>query len=217
MKRLIILLISSLFSVTAIAQDVTGYWRGILKFSPQFNIVLGLEVSTTPEGKRLVISSPNQGMTGLEPTTFSIDNNKLTFKDNKLNASFTGTFTGETLSGVFTQGGDVPVIFKRLTPEDVARLANERQWFGDLQISKFSSLPLVLNIAVIAEGYHVTLDSPKQESYAIPISTFNLSADKLSFKSAVLNASYEATWQQDAWQGTFVQGMAMPLTLKKKH
>jgi hypothetical protein len=32
----------------------------------------------------------------------------------------------------------------------------------------------------------------------------------------MINASYQAQWQQDEWQGTFIQGRAMPLNLKKK-
>lgn len=74
----------------------------------------------------------------------------------------------------------------------------------------------MLNVAVIAGGYHVTLDSPKQQSYGIPVDQFSMSAEQLSFSSKMINASYQAQWQQDEWQGTFIQGRAMPLNLKKK-
>lgn len=215
MKRFILLCMSVMLGSNIQAQELSGHWRGLLNFAPEYGIVLGFELKQQGDGYQLLLSSPNQGMSGREPSSFRLEANQLHFKDEALNASFSGTFDGNKLTGVFTQRREIPITLTRLPAEASARLANERQWFGDLQVSKTASLPLVLNIAVLASGYHVTLDSPKQQSFGIPIDEFNLSENSLSFKSELIQASYQASWQQDAWHGTFVQGMAMPLVLKK--
>lgn len=216
MKRFILLCLSAFLTASLQAQDLSGHWRGLLNIAPEVSIVLGFELKPEGEGYQLLLSSPNQGMSGREPSSFQLEANQLQFKDDALNASFNGTFDGDTLTGVFSQRRDIPITLTRLSAEAGARLHNEQQWFGDLQVSKTASLPLVLNIAVLASGYHVTLDSPKQQSFGIPVNEFELTTDSLSFKSALIHASYQASWQQDAWHGTFVQGMAMPLVLKKK-
>ncbi len=216
MKPMTVLLAAALFSVNSMAQDLSGHWRGVLQFAPEFSIVLGLKFTPDADGYQLELSSPNQGSGGQAPTTFSIDGNNLSFTDDKLKAKFSGAFNGETLSGTFTQGRDVAITLQRLPQDALARLQHEQRWFGDLPISKTASLPLVLNVAVVADGYHVTLDSPKQQSFGIPVNQFSQTGNTLSFSSALINASYQASWQQDEWQGTFVQGMAIPLNLKKK-
>ena len=216
MKHLILLLVSVLCSLNLQAQDLAGHWRGVLKFAPEFSIVLALELTPDEQGYQLQLMSPNQSLNSMAPSSFTITGNSLQFTDDKLKATFSGTFNGDTLTGTFTQRGDIPITLTRLSAEAVSRLQHEQQWFGELQISKSASLPLVLNVAVIADGYHVTLDSPKQQSFGIPVNEFSVSDSSLSFASALISASYQANWQQDQWQGTFVQGMAMPLILKKK-
>lgn len=217
MKTLFTLTAALLLSFASIAQDYSGNWRGILSFAPEYRIVLGFELTQTEQGYKLALLSPNQTMQPLEPTSYKIDGDTLSFSDDKLKASFSGRFEGDTLTGTFSQRQDVQLTLTRLTEQDLNRLKHEQQWAGDLKISADASLPLVLNVAVIAGGYNVTLDSPKQQSFGIPVDQFSVSADSLQFGSKLINASYQGTWQQDQWQGTFVQGMAMPLNLKKKH
>ncbi|WP_333609104.1 hypothetical protein [Arsukibacterium sp.] len=206
---------SSVFAAQA-AEQLAGHWRGVLQFSAETGVVLGIELTPEADGYQMTLISPNQSLTSIEPTRFTIDGNSLSFNDDSLRAQFSGEFDGNTLKGVFTQGRNMPITLTRLSAESVARLEHEQQWAGELMISRSASLPLVLNVAVIEEGYHVTLDSPKQQSFGIPITEFSITKQQLNFKSAMINASYQGNWQQDAWQGSFVQGQAMPLTLKKK-
>lgn len=216
MKNLLLTCSLLLGSLGAHATDYSGNWRGVLQLAPEVGIVLGMELTQTADGYQLVLLSPNQSMEEMLPTSFSLKGNTLQFTDEKLRATFKGQFDGDSLSGVFQQGRDMPITLKRLSAADTARLSNEQQWFGELQLSRSATLPLVLNVAVTTGGYHVTLDSPKQQSYGIPVSEFSLTDKQLSFSSAMINASYQGNWQQDEWQGTFVQGQAMPLNLKKK-
>lgn len=216
MKKILLSSCLLLTSFSNLAEDYNGHWRGVLELAPGVSIVLGIELSTTEQGYQLQLFSPNQHSQPILPSSITLEGRKLEFLADSLRASFSGDFDGEQLKGVLTQGRAMPITLSRLTSDDLARLKHEQQWVGDLAISHNASLPLVLNVAVIAGGYHVTLDSPKQESAYIPVDQFSVSKSQLSFSSKMISASYQGQWQQDQWQGTFIQGQAMPLNLKKK-
>lgn len=213
------ILISSgllLASFASLAEDYSGNWRGVLQLAPEVGIVLGVKLSPAEQGYQLELFSPNQHSEPILPSSMTLQGTKLQFAADALSANFSGEFAGDQLTGVFTQGRAIPITLTRLSDADTKRLAQEQQWAGELALGNNASLPLVLNVAVIAGGYHITLDSPKQQSYGIPVDQFSISAEQLSFSSKMINASYQAQWQQDEWQGTFIQGRAMPLNLKKK-
>ncbi|MCB5227690.1 beta-lactamase family protein [Alishewanella sp. 16-MA] len=216
MKSLLMLISSLALNLNVNAADISGHWRGVLATSPNSGLTLALQIQSSTEGYQLLLRSPNQHSNDIAVSSMTIQDNTLNFTVDALKAAFTGTFDGETLSGTFTQGRPMPLTLSRLTKSDEARLVHEQQLFGELQINANASLPLVLNIAVIANGYHVTLDSPKQQSYGIPVDQFSINEQQLRFGSSMINASYQGTWQDDAWQGSFVQGQAIPLILKKK-
>lgn len=198
------------------ADQLTGKWRGKLQMTPQAALTIGINIDNTAEGYRLSLDSPNQGMFDYSPSQFKIEGNSVQFQDDKLNASFQGTLQQGQLRGEFRQGKTLALNLRKLDDAQLKLLENEGSWYGDLVINNSARLPLVLNIAVADQGYHVTLDSPKQQSFGIPIDKFSLTPETMEFNSAIINASYSATWQDDSWQGTFVQGSAMPLVLKKK-
>lgn len=210
------LLLSVSLSSPLFAEQLTGKWRGKLQMNPQAALIMGININQGPEGYTLTIDSPNQNMFDYSPSQFKVEGNSVQFQDDKLSASFIGTVQDGMLKGEFSQGKALPLNLVRLDDAQRKLLANERSWFGDLIINDSTRLPLVLNIAVAGKGYHVTLDSPKQQSFAIPVDKFSISDNSMKFSSAILNASYSATWQAESWQGTFVQGSAMPLVLKKK-
>lgn len=210
------LLLSMLLSAPLFAEELTGKWRGKLQMTPQAALTLGININNGPQGYTLTIDSPNQGMFDYSPSNFKIDGSNVQFQDDKLKASFTGTLQQGQLRGEFSQGKNLALNLSKLDEAQLKLLDNEGSWFGDLIINNSARLPLVLNIAVTDQGYHVTLDSPKQQSFGIPVETFSLTATKMEFTSALINANYSASWQDDSWQGTFVQGAAMPLVLKKK-
>tara|TARA_R110002126_G_scaffold38993_9_gene116018 strand:- start:537 stop:1166 length:630 start_codon:yes stop_codon:yes gene_type:complete len=198
------------------ADPISGKWRGTLQMTKQSALVIGINIKQDADGYSLTLDSPNQGMFDYRPSQFEITGQSVQFQDDKLNASFKGTLQQDQLHGEFSQGKTLPLQLTKLNEGQLKMLEHEASWFGDLIINNSTRLPLVLNIAVTDNGYHVTLDSPKQQSYGIPVDKFSITSEQLEFSSAIINASYSATWQDDSWQGTFVQGSAMPLALKKK-
>lgn len=210
------LLLMIIFASPADAEQLTGKWRGKLQMAPQAALTIGINITHSAKGYSLTLDSPNQGMFDYSPSQFNIDGNRVQFQDDKLNASFSGTLVDGQLQGEFTQGKTLTLNLTKLNEAQLEMLENEGSWYGDLIINNSARLPLVLNIAVAGDGYHVTLDSPKQQSFGIPVDKFNITPAEMTFSSAIINASYSATWQDGRWQGTFVQGSAMPLVLKKK-
>jgi len=210
------LLLTIIVASAAGAQQLTGKWRGKLQMTPQAALTIGINITRSADDYSLTLDSPNQGMFDYSPSQFSIDGNTVQFQDDKLKASFSGTLAEGKLQGEFTQGKTLALNLTKLDEKQLEMLEIEGSWYGDLVINNSARLPLVLNIAVAGDGYHVTLDSPKQQSFGIPVEKYSITPETMSFSSAIIKASYSATWQDDSWQGTFVQGSAMPLVLKKK-
>lgn len=215
-KTLITGILLGCSSLSSMAADLAGQWRGVLELSPQSQLVIGISIEQQNGQATLTLDSPNQGMFGYVPTEFKVEGQQVSFRDDKLKASFSGMLKDGVLSGDFNQQKVLPLKLKLLDSAAQARLRHEGSWQGDLIINASTQLPLVLNVAVTTEGYLATLDSPKQGSFGIPLNTFSIDNNVLKFSAAVLQASYEAKWQDDSWQGSFVQGAAMPLVFKKK-
>jgi CubicO group peptidase (beta-lactamase class C family) len=209
----------SMSQAFALNSTFDGNWRGELVLPGSIKLAIGIEISA--KHSALTISSPNQGMHNREPTTFSISGNTVSFTDEGLKASFEGTIDGNTLTGTFTQGQARPLVLKKLLSADLKRMKFEGKYVGDLQINKNATLPLVLHVAVIPDGFSAMLDSPSQNSFGIPINEINLDMNTLTFTSSLLGAKFEGnapeadTNSDMTYTGVFIQGMPLPLTLSK--
>lgn len=190
-----------------------GIWRGELVI--QKDIVLPIGIVISEDNTKLTIDSPNQDMFDHVPTTFDILGNDLSFADDGLKAKFQGKLDGNMIEGVFTQGHARPLVLHKLDKTDIERMKFEGKYEGDLVINSSSQLPLVVNIAVIKDGFSAALDSPAQNSFGIPINSIDINDTKLSFSSKMIKASFSGTKEDNSYKGTFVQGMPLPLSLSK--
>ena len=88
-------------------------------------------------------------------------------------------------------------------------------WTGKLNVGP-QTLTLVLHVAHEASGNAVcSLDSPDQGAMNIPVKSDYCSADSISVSLEQLGLSYQGWLKGDEIVGTFMQGMAFPLTLKR--
>jgi len=88
-------------------------------------------------------------------------------------------------------------------------------WTGKLNVGP-QTLTLVLHVAHEASGNAVCLlDSPDQGAMNIPVKSDYCSADSISVSLEQLGLSYQGWLKGDEIVGTFMQGMAFPLTLKR--
>lgn len=215
--RTLLIVLTSLF-IAGNSQANTTHWRGLLELQPGVSIVFGIEIHQQNNERTLTVSSPNQNMFGYIPSEFKLEGNSVFFQDSKLQASFQGQLTDDDqrLVGIFKQQGERALTLLPLSASDnLARQQFEGAWAGELIMNRKNKLPLQLNIAVVHGGYFATLDSPRQQSYGIPVSEISITSNELSFKSELISAEYNAQWQENAWHGEFLQGQVRPLILSR--
>ncbi|RTE85735.1 MULTISPECIES: serine hydrolase [Gammaproteobacteria] len=198
--------------LTVSANDLDGIWRGKMEIQQGVYMAIGIQV----DGDKVSLQSPNQGMFGRTPTNYEVSENQVIFSDTELSIQFEGNLENGVLQGEFIQGRTYEFPLNKLDAEDISRMESfEGRYAGDLVLNGRSTLPLVLNIAVLADGYLATLDSPEQQSYGIPISDLEVSDSTLSFNSPMIQASYEGEFNGELYEGRFLQGQARVLNLKK--
>ena len=96
-----------------------------------------------------------------------------------------------------------------------AQHAMDGVWTGKLNVGP-QTLTIVLHVAHETSGNVVcSLDSPDQGAMNIPVKSDYCSADSISISLAQLALSYQGKLKGDEIVGTFTQGMAFPLTLKR--
>lgn len=104
------------FSIDVHAQqpaDLNGDYVGTL--GP---LSLKLHITAAPDGSLSgTLDSPNQGANGIPCSDFRIDGRRLSFKVPAVNGTWTGTIEngGATLSGTWSQGAPMPLVFSRDT------------------------------------------------------------------------------------------------------
>ena len=96
-----------------------------------------------------------------------------------------------------------------------AQHAMDGVWTGKLNVGP-QTLTLVLHVTHEASGNAVcSLDSPDQGAMNIPVKSDYCSSDSISVSLEQLGLSYQGRLKGDEIVGTFTQGVAFPLTLKR--
>ena len=105
MKEIALILLISLFSLTAFGQDITGQWNGALK-AQGTKLRLVFNVTKTDNGISSTMDSPDQGAKGIPTTTTSFEKSilKITIANAKI--EYEGTLgLDNIIAGTFKQGG----------------------------------------------------------------------------------------------------------------
>ena len=91
-------------------------------------------------------------------------------------------------------------------------------WEGKLKINPEMGLRLVINIKdAVGEESTITMDSPDQGAYGIPMQIVYIGADSLNVEVPQLMLKYKGKLDGDSIKGDFSQGpLNLPLTLKPK-
>ena len=91
-------------------------------------------------------------------------------------------------------------------------------WEGKLMINPEMGLRLVVNITGCeGEDAVITMDSPDQGAYGIPMQIYSISSDSLSVGVPQLMLKYKGKLEGDSIKGDFSQGpLNLPLNLKRK-
>ena len=119
MKRIavLVLALAAVVGALAQAQDVTGTWQGTLALA---NRGLRTVVKITKDDGKLksMFYSIDQGGQGLPVTKTTLDGSELTLKIDPLDLTYEGKFSGNSITGKSTQGGQsFELDLTRTTPE----------------------------------------------------------------------------------------------------
>ena len=100
------------------AQDIAGQWQGTLK-TPGPELRIMLEIAKDGAGWKADLYSIDQTTDPLPATSISLNAGTLKFSVDRVRASYEGKLSADSnaIAGTFTQGGPLPLEFKRATPE----------------------------------------------------------------------------------------------------
>ena len=100
----------------------------------------------------------------------------------------------------------------------VASTGIDGSWEGKLMINPEMGLSLVVNITGSeGEDAVITMDSPDQGAYGIPMQIDFISSDSLNVAVPQLMLKYKGKFDGDSIKGDFSQGpLNLPLNLKPK-
>lgn len=89
-------------------------------------------------------------------------------------------------------------------------------WTGHMQVTPAVNLKLVFHISKTDNGQtQVSLDSPDQGAYNIPVEVKSIGDDTISLASPALNMTFDGILNDGNITGTFWQnGMTFPLNLE---
>jgi pimeloyl-ACP methyl ester carboxylesterase len=112
MKKFIILAFCTYVSSVLFAQDITGSWGGKLQIqNTELGIVFHIVKNDTVYETKM--DSPDQGAFGLATSKTLFSGNQLEISASGMGISYTGTFQGDSITGVFRQGGiQLPLVLK---------------------------------------------------------------------------------------------------------
>jgi len=99
----------------ALAQDISGYWEGILRITARDSLTIGMVVEQHGDSLSLVMDSPDQYTNDIATTERDWCDSNLTWSIRDIGASFSGKLSadGKKIDGIFKQGGKYPLTFER--------------------------------------------------------------------------------------------------------
>jgi serine-type D-Ala-D-Ala carboxypeptidase/endopeptidase len=214
-------LLFALAAVTAQANQpaaITGEWSGVLRPG---NIALHTLVHVTTDAGRLSVTfdSLDQGAIGLEGSNATLKGNNFTFEIPSVSGTYSGTLSddGKTITGTWSQGKPLPLVFERVPtvphkPTDVAG-----QWNGAVLLAG-GSQRLILHVKADPAGQlSGSLDNLDDEVNGMVAKEVELQGNMFSFKVPAIAASYRGVLADDnkTINGTFERGVPMRVVFNR--
>jgi serine-type D-Ala-D-Ala carboxypeptidase/endopeptidase len=222
--RLFFVLILSFWLVPGISiakqpPDIAGDWAGALQVQGgRVTLHLILHVTADSAGKLSVtLDSLDQNAMGLGGSAAVLKGDNFSFDIPLVSGSYSGTLSTDarSMSGTWTQGSSLPLIFSRVASSSTIHKATDvvGDWFGALPVGG-SSLRLALHIKADDAGHlRGTFDSLDQKALGIAVTDAMLKGDTFSCKIPSISATYTGTLGDDGkgMNGTWSQGVPTAL------
>jgi CubicO group peptidase (beta-lactamase class C family) len=202
---------------------LTGYWEGTLVAGE----VKLRQVFRISENGRIVLHSLDQGGAGIPANKSVHEAGVLRAIFGGIGGSYEAKVEGDTLTGTWKQGGDLPLTLKRtdtVPPALIAALASRVKgdpaklkgyWSGYL--GGKAGLFVILEIDAFGGTGEARLYSPDQTPEPIPVSSLSIDGDKLTLSVDIIKATFAAEIDDTGkLSGAWKQGpLPLPLSLTK--
>lgn len=213
-------------------QALVGDWSGSIAGT----LPLVLHVRAGAGGTlTATMDSPTQGANGLAATNVALKGTAAAFDVPLVRGSYTGTLSadGKTISGTWTQGQSMPLVWKQ-TKTAAAAAADDAKAMAELAKVKPSpidgdwtgalspggqTLHLAFHFHATPDGSIAgTLDSLDQNAMGIPCANIKVSAQDVNLTVPAVNGTYQGKLSEDAKHiaGTWSQGTPLELNLTRK-
>jgi|GEM_PF-1717209 len=209
----------------AIQPAIIGDWSGTLTVGPaQLRLVLHL--TAAKDGSlTATLDSIDQGANGIPVTSATLTGSKLSLTVDAVHGTYEGTVNKDAseIAGTWNQGQPLELNFKRGQPQAAASAPKpaapsdiDGTWQGSLDTPK-GTLRILFKIVNMDTGLTATMQSPDQTPVWLPTTSVTRSGNKLTIDMKAFGASFEGQINaaKDSIDGSFTQGMSIPLVLKK--
>lgn len=172
---------------------------------------------------RGTLDSPDQGANGIACTDFRLEGNTLRFSVPSVHGSWAGTVSdaGATLRGTWTQGGALPLTFRRqetFVPASVPS-AVDGFWLGTLKPRRGGSLRIQIAVRSDRDGKeYCTLDSLDQATYGIDCAHVTWASPEFAFDVPAVHGRWNGSLAADGQSlgGTWDQNGALSLSFQRQ-
>jgi hypothetical protein len=205
---------------TAQAREAAGDWHGTLSAGGRD---FRLEVTIKPKaggGFEGALESPDQGPGATPLDDVKVDKDALAFSLAAAHATYEGQWDAgrKAWVGQWRQGGAFPLVLTAGKPNPLPVIQGlDGDWGGSITMSTGAAIRLVMHVRTGEYGTLVTLDSPDQLAYGVPLRTVKRDGRKISFD--INGGAFEGTLASDghsiegAWSGPNYKG---PLTFTSR-
>lgn len=210
--QLVALLILTWISTTALAQDITGTWEGVLEAGPDTEITVRFELSTDDGGDyQAVLNSPDAGaIKAIQADSVSFNGTQLAIDVRSLSGGYQGTWNGEGFEGEWQQPGAVlpmnlkPYVVTKISQETIDALLG--QWNGKLQVPG-GEYNILFHFEVDEAGeFTGATQNVDTDSNRWKMTDIRLEQGELFFRMPEINSEYRGTLSDDMVTGNWIQG-----------
>ena len=204
------------------AQDAAGTWHGTLA-APTGELRVGVTIKAKAGGGyEGTLESPDQGGGAIPFDEVKAEGGALSFSIRAISGSYEGKWDAAQKAwvGQWRQGVAIPLVLTAGKPAALPVVAGvDGDWATAVPMANGAMLRLVLHVRTGTGGTVVTLDSPDQLAYALPIRPFTRDGQTVRFTMPANGATYEGVLAADGksiagtWTGAGYKG---PLTFASR-
>lgn len=195
------------------AQQAAGEWHGALSIPTGVTLRIGVTIKPKPDGGYDgVMQSPDQTPAPIPLDTVTVADGALSFAITAIHASYTGRWDAARKAwiGEWRQGGALPLVLTAGTPDALPVIAGlDGDWTGTI-LPAGAKLRLILHVATDVRGTIVSIDSPDQLAYGLPLPTLRREGQAVRFTTN--GSRFEGLLSSDghaidgAWTGPNYKG-----------